>query len=161
MPFLSDYPQFAIIQKIARAKKVRVYLVGGFLRDVFLQKPCLDYDFAVQKGAIVFAREFAKIGKEYRLRRFINLSVNAFVPKPFTPFQWQGMEDLKTLRQKLDFLKINLDKRFINLKWNNLELSFVEGALARGDRKIGQAILEAYRRGACFDGWDEEFNPEA
>ena len=52
MSFLEDYPQLQIVQSIAKQKKVAAYLVGGFLRDYLLGRPCLDFDFAVKKDAI-------------------------------------------------------------------------------------------------------------
>ena len=60
MPFLNEYPQLKVIQAIARRQKARVYLVGGFLRDHCLKRPCFDMDFAVEKQAVAFARGFAK-----------------------------------------------------------------------------------------------------
>ena len=60
MSFLKNYPQIQIIQSIAKKKSVAVFLVGGFLRDFFLGRPCLDFDFAVEKDAVKLARLFAK-----------------------------------------------------------------------------------------------------
>ena len=59
MPFLDDYPEIKIIKELARSRKVQVYLVGGFLRDYLLRRPCLDFDFAVGKNAVSLARAFA------------------------------------------------------------------------------------------------------
>src|SRR3989338_4953726 len=59
MSFLKDYPQLQIIRDIARRRKVRVYLVGGFLRDYCLGSPKTDFDFAVERDALKFARVFA------------------------------------------------------------------------------------------------------
>ncbi len=59
MPLLQSFPQLKIIQQIARRRKVAVYLVGGFLRDYFLERPNYDLDFAVSKDALKFARIFA------------------------------------------------------------------------------------------------------
>lgn len=60
MPFLSDYPRLQIIQDIAKEKKTTIYLVGGFLRDFLLQRKSLDFDFAVSRRAVAFARLFAR-----------------------------------------------------------------------------------------------------
>ena len=63
MSFLSDYPQIQIIRDLAKSRKVKVYLVGGFLRDHLLRRDCLDFDFAVEKDALGFTRLFSrKIG---------------------------------------------------------------------------------------------------
>jgi putative nucleotidyltransferase with HDIG domain len=60
MSFLSEYPQLKPIQAMAQKKRAGVYLVGGFLRDVLLGRPQVDFDFAVDKNAVAFARQFAK-----------------------------------------------------------------------------------------------------
>ena len=60
MPFLSDHPQLKIIQDIARRKKVSIYLVGGYLRDLQLGMETKDFDFAVSRDALGLARSFAK-----------------------------------------------------------------------------------------------------
>jgi radical SAM superfamily enzyme YgiQ (UPF0313 family) len=103
------------------------------------------------------AEELAELGRKNKLRKFANISINAFVPKPFTPFQWQGMVSLDILKDTLKDLKSKVNRKYVNLKWNDLNLSFVEGSLSRGDRRIGKVILDAYQNGALFDGWDEEF----
>ena len=59
MSLLIDYPHLQVIQNLAKTKKVKVYMVGGFLRDSLLQRRCLDFDFAVEKDAIGLARRFA------------------------------------------------------------------------------------------------------
>ncbi len=55
-----DYPQLKIIQDLAKTRRLKIYLVGGFLRDLFLNRLCLDFDFAIEKDAIDFARQFAR-----------------------------------------------------------------------------------------------------
>ncbi len=60
MPFLEDHPQIKVIREIVKRRKIKIYLVGGFLRDDLLKQPCLDFDFAVEKDAILLARQFAK-----------------------------------------------------------------------------------------------------
>lgn len=59
MSFLAEYPQLKIIQKIAVKRRAWVYLVGGFLRDVLLSRRQTDFDFAVEKNAVAFAKQFA------------------------------------------------------------------------------------------------------
>jgi poly(A) polymerase len=60
MSFLTDFPQTRIVCETAKKKKTKVYLVGGFIRDHLLKRPCLDFDFAVEKDAISFAKLFAR-----------------------------------------------------------------------------------------------------
>lgn len=92
------------------------------------------------------------MGKRNRGR--INVSLSFFVPKPHTAFQWSGQPELEVLRSKMDYLKKHVRYR---LKFHNVEQSFLEAAISRGDRKIGNVLLSAWRRGAGFDSWDEHF----
>ncbi len=91
-----------------------------------------------------------------RLR--INVSVNAFIPKPHTPFQWLGLADLESLRRRRDLLRQRVTNRRVSLSFGDFHASLLEAALARGDRRMCDVILEAYRRGALLDGWSEHFD---
>jgi len=91
----------------------------------------------------------------------VNVAVANFVPKPHTPFQFHPMADREYLYASRKRLYEVLKGKRLSVRIHNLERSLLEGALARGDRRVGQAILEAYRAGARFDAWDETFRPEA
>ncbi len=91
----------------------------------------------------------------------LNVSVNNFVPKPFTPFQWAGMADRGTLRRRQDMLRSRLRKPGVRLALHDVEKSYLEAALARGGEEMGGVIEEAWRRGARFDSWTEQFRGEA
>ncbi|HUX02599.1 MAG: TIGR03960 family B12-binding radical SAM protein [Phycisphaerae bacterium] len=91
----------------------------------------------------------------------INLAVSNFVPKPHTPFQFVRMADAAYLDRAREMLYEDLRERRINLRIHRLDRSLLEGALARGDRRIGRAVYEAWRAGARFDAWDETFKPAA
>jgi radical SAM family uncharacterized protein len=86
------------------------------------------------------------------------VNVSNFVPKPFTPFQWCAQNTTEELEEKLNFLKKNLRHRQIELRWTDVNLSKLETILSRGDEKIGELILEAYKNGACFDSWYDRFS---
>ncbi len=87
----------------------------------------------------------------------INVSLSTFIPKPFTPFQWEGFVSKEDVERKLDILKKRLFIKGVSLKWNDYELSEMEAVLARGDRNVGKVILSAYKNGAIFDSWNEYF----
>lgn len=91
----------------------------------------------------------------------MNISVNNFVPKPFTPFQWAGMFDRATLRRRQELLRARLRRPGIRLTLHDVDKSYLEAALARGGEEVGDVIEEAWRRGARFDSWTEEFMGEA
>jgi radical SAM family uncharacterized protein/radical SAM-linked protein len=105
-------------------------------------------------------REVGKIGKKFKGGKSVNASIGTFVPKSFTPFQWDRFEDLKVLRERLNYLKATVRFPFARLKWHDPKECFIEGVLSRGDRKVGRVLLKAYHLGCRFDGWDEMFNYE-
>jgi radical SAM-linked protein len=98
-------------------------------------------------------------GRAARLQ--LNVSVNTFVPKPFTPFQWAEMADRETLQRRQGLLRARLKKPGIRLAMSDLGKSYLEAALARGDEQMGAAIEAAWRKGARFDPWTEQFRAGA
>lgn len=90
----------------------------------------------------------------------ITVSVSCFVPKPFTPFQWESQDSLEELQRKQLLLKDCIKSRRINYKYHEARVSRLEGVFSRGDRRLGRAIAEAVKRGQRFDSWDEYFNYE-
>ncbi len=90
----------------------------------------------------------------------INVSVSTFIPKPFTPFQWEKFVTKEEVEHKLNVLKKRLFIKGVSLKWNDYELSEMEAVLARGDRRTGKVLLNAYNQGCIFDSWSEFFKPE-
>lgn len=87
----------------------------------------------------------------------VTISTSSFVPKPFTPFQWEAQDKMEELRDKQRFLKSKIKNRYITYNWHDSELSFLEGIFARGDRKIGQVLIKAWEKGCKFDSWGEHF----
>lgn len=88
----------------------------------------------------------------------VTVSVSSFVPKPHTPFQWANMITLPEIQRKQSLLKDHADKNRLNFRKHFSKISHLEGIVARGDRRIGQIIYNAWAGGARFDGWDETFN---
>jgi radical SAM family uncharacterized protein len=88
----------------------------------------------------------------------VTVSVSCFVPKPHTPFQWFGQNEVAEFERKQQLLKGRLRDRSISFNWHDARTSFLEGAFARGDRRLGQVLLTAWQNGAKFDGWSEYFN---
>lgn len=108
------------------------------------------------------AREYYTIPKEERNGK-VNIvsSTSFFVPKPFTPFQWVKMATSEEFLEKQRFLhekmKEQLNYKSIKYNWHEVELTLLEGVLARGDRRLSSVILTAYRKGCIFDSWSEYF----
>jgi radical SAM family uncharacterized protein len=86
----------------------------------------------------------------------VNVSINTFIPKPHTPLQWCGMCSREEAERKQRYLLDRLKKyRLIKVSFHEYPLTFLEGVFTRGDRRLANAIEEAYRRGARFDAWQE------
>lgn len=87
----------------------------------------------------------------------VSVSVASFVPKPFTPFQWEPQDTMEQLVEKQKYLLENVHTHKIQVSWHQSQTSFLEGVFARGDRKLCDVIESAWRKGCKFDGWDEFF----
>ncbi len=111
-------------------------------------------------GIVDMAETIAAIGKEVRGRYAeVTASVSNFVPKPHTPYQWNGMQTREYLQWAGQYLRQRRKNRAVKLKQHDIECSLLEGVLTRGDRRIAPALLEAWRRGCRLDGWRECFQP--
>lgn len=109
------------------------------------------------------ARYYDTVPKEKRNGKCqITISTSFFVPKPFTPFQWARMyppEDyIGRAKVVNDAVKEQLNRKSIKYNWHEADVTVLEGVLARGDRKVGQAILKVYEKGGIFDAWSEFFD---
>ena len=112
-------------------------------------------------GIIEMAETISRLGKEVRGRyATVVASVSNFVPKPQTPFQWNGMQTREYFRQAHQSLRARVRFRDIQVKCHDVETSLLEGLLARGDRRMGLVIEGAWRRGARFDAWDDHLQPD-
>ncbi len=88
-------------------------------------------------------------------RASVTVSVSTHVPKPHTPFQWCAMDTLEEVERKQAILRAGARQARVDLKTHDARESLLEGVFARGDRRLGDVIEEAWRQGARFDSWDE------
>lgn len=88
----------------------------------------------------------------------VSVSCASFVPKPFTPFQWEPQDKPESLIEKQKHLLSSVHSRKISVSYHESKTSVLEGVLARGDRRLGQVIYKAWQKGSKFDSWDEFFN---
>ena len=111
------------------------------------------------EGIVSMVKEIIRIGyNTLRSAPRINLSISSFIPKPHTPFQWLGMEDEESLKDKHRFLKSRLKKYpFVRFKDHPLKNSLLEAIFSRGDRDLTKVLVEAWQRGARFDSWTDLF----
>ena len=111
------------------------------------------------------ARRYYEIPKEERHGKCqITASSSFFVPKPFTPFQWASMCTAEEYMEKAAVVKKEfqeqLNRKSLKYNWHDAQLTVLEGVMARGDRRVGRVIEEAYRLGCLFDSWTESFRSD-
>lgn len=148
---------FASVRAAFRAgwQRVKLYFMMGLPRET-------DEDVLAIADLV---GEVRRIGRETMTkggygRLGINVSVNAFIPKAHTPFQWIGMADPETLQRRRELLFSRLTDRRVSLSVSSGGSSVLEAALARGDRSLCPVIESAWRAGAIYDGWTECFDGE-
>ena len=108
------------------------------------------------------ARRYYEIPKENRHGKCqITASSSFFVPKPFTPFQWASMCTAEEYSRRAflvrDEFQAQLNRKSLKYNWHDADGTVLEGVMARGDRRVGKVIEEAYRLGCLFDSWTESF----
>ena len=131
-------------------RKVKLYFMCGLPGE----RPA-DLD-----GIIDMAERIARIGKDVTGRYAdVVASVSNFVPKPHTPYQWNGMRDRAYFHWAHRYLRSRVKIRSVTVKCHDIERSLLEGILTRGDRRVAEGMEEAWRRGARLDAWTEHFVP--
>lgn len=88
----------------------------------------------------------------------VTVSVSTFVPKPFTPFQWEPQDTMETIAAKQKHLLDTITTKKISCKYHEMHTSVLEAILARGDRRLGEVIFRAWKKGCKLDGWEEHFH---
>ncbi|MDR1884695.1 MAG: TIGR03960 family B12-binding radical SAM protein [Synergistaceae bacterium] len=111
-------------------------------------------------GISEIAKQAASAARRHRRRGEVSVSLAGFVPKAHTPFQWEAQASREELRERGRYVKGRVRDRKISLSYHEPDQTFLEGVFARGDRRLGEATFEAWRRGARFDGWTECFDIE-
>jgi radical SAM family uncharacterized protein len=112
-------------------------------------------------GIVDMAETIARISKEVKGRFLeVTASVSNFVPKPHTPYQWNGMQTREYLKEAGQYLRRRCRLKSVRIKQHDIECSMLEGVLTRGDRRVAVVLEEAWRRGCRLDGWTECFKPD-
>lgn len=136
-------------------QKIKLYFMIGL---PFENEKDIEGISELVKKIISVAQNILPKNKTQRLN--INLSINAYCPKPFTPFQWCAQNSAECLNRKFSKIRNSLPKRFVTVSWSDPQKSGIECALARGNLKVADVIEEAFKNGAKFDNWSEFFNFE-
>ena len=87
----------------------------------------------------------------------VNCSASCFVPKPFTPFQWEPQDTIEQFEEKQKHLCRIMRIKGVEFNWHEPQVSFLEAVFARGDRRTADALEAAWRLGCRFDGWTDQF----
>ena len=105
--------------------------------------------------------KYFEIPKEDRPRPVtVNASASCFVPKPFTPFQWDAQDTFESFGRKGALVKNAVKRKQVRFTYHNTMMSSLEGVMARGDRKVSKAIYRAWELGCRFDSWSDVFDFE-
>ena len=108
-------------------------------------------------GIVDLVKKLREVKKHKRKKAQIHVSVTTFIPKSHSPFQWEKQMPQDESWEKILWLKENLRYHDVSFKWGKTQISFLEGLMARGDRKLAGLITDAYRLGCRLDGWSEHF----
>jgi len=130
-------------------RRVKLYFLTGLPTET-------DEDTV---GIAALARNCVAVGRSHCRSASVTASVGGFVPKPQTPFQWYGQDTIASLQHKIGLLReaTHRDKG-VQLRWHDPKASLAEGIASRGDRRVGAAIEEVWRRGGTFQEWSEHFS---
>jgi len=136
----------------------KAYVLGWQRIKLYFMVGVPSEDESDLDAIIKFASEVSNLKKEVNQRpAWVNLSINTLIPKPHTPFQWFKMEDIESIKYKRDYLKKKIKNPKIKISFHNCYLSWLEGILSRGDRRLSPVIASAFTNRARFDAWDEHF----
>ncbi|MCL1877771.1 MAG: TIGR03960 family B12-binding radical SAM protein [Defluviitaleaceae bacterium] len=136
--------------------KIKLYFMGGLPGETDE-----DAQAAVELSEKI-VEKYYELPPEKRKRTVsVNVSTSCFVPKAHTPFQWAKQDSPEEFSRRQREAKSAVRKRQITYRYHDAKTAHIEGILARGDRRLADAIEAAYRGGAIFDGWTEHFKYDA
>ena len=134
---------------------VKLYFMDG------LPTETLDDVAGIADLAKSVVSEYFRIPKPERPHGIsVTISVSCFIPKPFTPFQWEKQDSFEVLEQKQAHLRSCITDKHVKYTYHDAKTSFIEAVLARGDRRVAPVIAYMAENGAMLDAWDEGFDFE-
>jgi len=141
-------------QAFARGwKNVKLYFMIGLPGET-------DEDLHELVELVKKVRAQARLVKGFKGSVQVTASIGTFVPKPQTPFQWEGQIPVEESRRRLDIIKDGLRAKAYKVKWHDPRQSFLEGVFSRGDRRLCRLLETAWRLGARLDAWTDNLKPE-
>ena len=137
----------------AKKNAVKLYFMNGLPTETLE-----DLD-GIAELAEKVAEAYYQTPNRNRSRQVqVTVSVSCFIPKPFTPFQWEAQDTMEMLAEKQAYLKTKITNRHVRYQHHDAKVSRIEAVLARGDRRLADALELALHEGFCFDAWDEYFD---
>ena len=138
----------------AGKQQVKLYFMNGLPTETYED---LDGIADLAKATV---EQFYATPDHSRRPPQVTISVSCFVPKPFTPFQWEAQDTVGTLEEKNRYIGTRITDRKIRYTHHDARVSHIEAVLALGDRRLAPALVKAHEEGFSFDAWDEYFNYE-
>ena len=137
----------------ARKNAVKLYFMNGLPTETLA-----DLDGIADLADKVAEAYYQNPNRNKQRQVQVTISVSCFIPKPFTAFQWEAQDTMEMLAEKQEYLKTKIKNRHVRYQHHDAKVSRIEAVLARGDRKLADALELASREGFCFDAWDEYFD---
>lgn len=100
---------------------------------------------------------FNRPNEEKRGSFQMTASASCFVPKPFTPFQWVSQDSIEEFKEKIYKIKNSIRDKKVNFNYSDVNVSYLEGIFARGDRRLSKLLIKAWEKGCKYDGWSDQF----
>ncbi len=151
-----------LIEKVRDAfeggwSSVKLYFMMGLPTETYE-----DLDGIADLADKVVKQYFA-VPKAQRAKGLrVTCSASVFVPKPFTPFQWEPQDTQEVVKAKQQHMRDKFKAiKGANFNYHESDLSYLEACFARGDRKMGKVLLRAFEKGCMLDGWSEHFKYDA
>lgn len=135
--------------------RIKLYFMLGLPTETYE-----DVLGIAELGKKVIDEGFFSIPVEERKGRSVSVTISTsfFVPKPFTPFQWEPQNKISEMEEKAKYLKEHIGSKKIVYNWHNSDISLLEAVFAKGDRRLGEVLITAQKLGCKFDGWSDFFD---
>jgi len=137
-------------------KTLKLYFMIGLPYEEL--EDCKGIGELAEKLVYTYSTVKNKVNNNKGLR--ITVSTSIFIPKPFTPFQWAPMAKMQDVNEKINAVRDSIKSRAIVYNYHEQRTSYLESVFARGDRKLCSVLIEAFKKGAKFDGWTQYFDYE-
>ncbi len=137
----------------AKKNAVKLYFMNGLPTETYD-----DIEGIAKLAETVVDAYYQNLNRNKARPVQVTVSVSCFIPKPFTPFQWEAQDTMEQLAEKQAYLKTKITNKHVRYQHHDAKVSRIEAVLARGDRRLSDALELACREGFAFDAWDEYFD---